>query len=336
MNNIIMAGLANSKTSLGEVFRRYIECFSDFSKPDIFDLTSFTHDKELFYEYYKQYNGPINHNIKYFHLTFNLYKNIKINTKPIINNTKKIGYFVWESNELYKEDSKVFDDFDEIWTASNYCKDVFSQYINSNKIRIIPHPIPEKKETYEKFKNFTILIIANISSNIDRKNIEGNLYVANILKQKYKNIKIIFKTLTASDKERTLLKNITYNQDLDIIDAYYSSKEMRELISKCHVVLSLHRSEGFGLTLAEAQSMDTIPVATNYSGNTDFMKDSDHLINYKLIDISNSYFKGQWADPDVDDAVSKLENIIKGNIKPQTIHKSLTYKNVTETIMNNI
>jgi glycosyltransferase involved in cell wall biosynthesis len=334
---IIMAGLANSKTSLGEIFRRYINCFKVFSNPDVFDLTSFTNNKELYYHYYDQYHGPVDHDVKYFHTTTNLYRCIKKSTTPTTKKegVKKIGYFVWESSELHDQDADVLKDFDEIWTASNYCKDIFSQYVNSDNIKVIPHPIPIPEKLPKKYKNFTILIMGNISSNIDRKNISDSIKVAKLIKEKYKNVNIIFKTFTASDDERILLKHIIGNSNIKVIDEYYSSEKIQNLLARCHVLLSLHRSEGFGLTLAEALACNTIPLATGYSGNTDFMKDVDLLVDYKLVDVSVPYFKGQWAEPDKDDAFNKLENIIHNyHDKKVVLPKELTFDDVNITIKN--
>lgn len=311
VKKIIMAGFANNKMSHGEVFRRYIDCFNYFSKPDIFDLQPFLQNDEFLIEKYPQYKGPQNHDIKYFHTTFNVYKGIKQKTNhiPRNKNVKKIGYFVWESSELYKEDQNVIKDFDEIWTASAYCKNIFSQYIDESQIKIIPHPINIPNNNIKKFKKFTILIIGNISSSLDRKNIHANIKVANLLKNKYKDIDIVFKTFSGSDKERHILKTITKNLPIKIIDEYYSSQDIQTLISKSHVILSLHCSEGFGLTLAEALVSDTIPISTGYSGNLDFILNKNLLVNYKMSDTNIDYYKGEWGSPDIDDAFEKLEFI---------------------------
>lgn len=307
-----MVGLANNKISHSEVFRRYIDCFKYFSKPDIFDLQSFVEGEEFKLDIYPQYKGPMNHTIKYFHSTFKIYNAIKQQTKyiPRNPNTKKIGYFVCESSELNSREYNTLKDFDEIWTASNYCRDVFSQYIDKSVIKVIPHPVSFPEKQIKKYKKFTILIIGNISSNIKRKNLINTIRVANLLKQKYKDINIIFKTIAGSSEERDILKNIVGNSPITVIDRYYSSDEVQNLIGKCHMVLSLHCSEGFGLTLAEALTVDTIPVATGYSGNLDFMLDSNLLIEYRLVDTKMEEFKGKWAIADVDDAFDKSEFII--------------------------
>jgi len=322
---IILAGLANNKTSLGEVFRRYVECFKMFSTPDVFDLQMHRPPTEMTVDIYPPFQGVIDHDIKYIHTTFSNYNKLKAKTIKIlpIKHQKKIGYFVWESSEMHEKDIQVFEDFDEIWTASNYCKDIFSQYTDNDKIKVVPHPIPVPEKLPKKYTNFTILIIGNISSNMDRKNIRSNLEVAKIIKQKYKNVNIIFKTFTTSNYERDLLKQIVGNSKIKVIDEYYTSKKVHDLIGKCHVLLSLHRSEGFGLTLAEAMAVNTIPIATGYSGNIDFMKDLDFLVDYKLVDVNVPFFKGQWAEPDMDDAISKIEKQICTPTEKKDLSKHL-------------
>lgn len=315
-DRIILAGLANNKTSLGEVFRRYIECFKHFSNPDIYDIGQFTTNPEVKIDFYISYNGVIDHNIKYIHSTFHLYNELISKTRrkktccyqPTKN--KKIGYFVWESSELPPEYIGVLSDFDEIWTASEFCQNVFSQYINSENIKIINHPIPFPLIKYEKYKKMTILIIGNISSDLNRKNILKSIQVANIIKEKNPEIDIILKTFTISPEERTLVENIKKDYDLRVINEYYTSFQLQELIAKSHIILSMHRSEGFGLCLAEGIPFGTIPLATGYSGNLDFMRDTRLLIDYKLVDTKHPYFKGQWAEPSLDDAIDKLTHII--------------------------
>ena len=86
-------------------------------------------------------------------------------------------------------------------------------------------------------------------------------------------------------------------------------------VSDCYV--SLHRSEGFGLTMAEAMLYGKPVVATGYSGNVDFMSDADsYLVPYRIITIKEThgpYRAGyHWADPDVDSAADMMRSI-EGN-----------------------
>jgi glycosyltransferase involved in cell wall biosynthesis len=95
-----------------------------------------------------------------------------------------------------------------------------------------------------------------------------------------------------------------------VIDEYYSSTQTQELMAKCHVLLSLHKSEGFGLTLAESLAVKTPVVCTGYSGNTDFVKNKSFLVDYTLRPTHHNHFKGEWAKPNIDSAVYKLQTII--------------------------
>jgi len=59
---------------------------------------------------------------------------------------------------------------------------------------------------------------------------------------------------------------------------------MAGLVASADVVLSLHRAEGFGLLLAEAMLHEVPVVATNWSGNVDFMSAEDSgLVGYRLV-----------------------------------------------------
>ena len=52
------------------------------------------------------------------------------------------------------------------------------------------------------------------------------------------------------------------------------------MIAGCDCYVSLHRSEGLGLTMAEAMSFGKPVIATAYSGNLDFMTDTALLVPY--------------------------------------------------------
>ena len=79
----------------------------------------------------------------------------------------------------------------------------------------------------------------------------------------------------------------------------------------CYV--SLHRSEGLGLTMAEAMSCGTPVIATGYSGNLDFMPEgSALLVDHDVVDIGPGSFypaTGHWAEPDLDHAAALLRTV---------------------------
>ena len=63
-----------------------------------------------------------------------------------------------------------------------------------------------------------------------------------------------------------------------------TAKHVNALIAACDCYVSLHRSEGFGLTLAEAMALGKPVIATGYSANLDFMNVSNSLlVRYELV-----------------------------------------------------
>lgn len=114
---------------------------------------------------------------------------------------------------------------------------------------------------------------------------------------------------------KALQETIHNDKRIHIIDQSLTNEEMKGLINVCDVYVSLHRSEGFGMGMAEAMKMGKAVIATNYSGNTDFTnKDTACVVDYKLIDIKPGeyvhYEKGQvWADPYVEHAASHMQKL---------------------------
>ena len=68
------------------------------------------------------------------------------------------------------------------------------------------------------------------------------------------------------------------HRNIHIIDRDFSRSEMGQLQSACDAYLSPHRSEGFGLNLAECMAHGKPVVATGFSGNLDFMTEENSFL----------------------------------------------------------
>ena len=93
---------------------------------------------------------------------------------------------------------------------------------------------------------------------------------------------------------------------------------MNRLMNASDIYISLHKSEGFGLTLMESILLNKPTLTTNYSGNIDFCKKEwSELVEYKMIDVEaeSNYSrkfetkKASWAMVDINDASKKLNDI---------------------------
>ena len=103
--------------------------------------------------------------------------------------------------------------------------------------------------------------------------------------------------------------------NIRVLNDGMSTADNHALTAAADIVLSLHRSEGFGLVPAEAMLLGRPVIATGWSGNMDFMdRDSAVLIDAKMIpavDPRGIYqVRGAvWADPDHGQAVQALRRL---------------------------
>ena len=95
-----------------------------------------------------------------------------------------------------------------------------------------------------------------------------------------------------------------------------SRQEIYDLESVCDSYISLHRSEGFGLGLAESMYLGKPVIGTNWSGNVDFMDATNSCpVDYQLVRVAQDhgpYKRGQiWAEPDVDHAAWYMQKLVE-------------------------
>lgn len=87
------------------------------------------------------------------------------------------------------------------------------------------------------------------------------------------------------------------------------------LTAAADIVLSLHRSEGFGLVPAEAMFLGKPVIATGWSGNLEFMDThSAALVGYRLIPAHDPRQVYEvpgavWAEADLTDAAAQLRRL---------------------------
>jgi glycosyltransferase involved in cell wall biosynthesis len=89
---------------------------------------------------------------------------------------------------------------------------------------------------------------------------------------------------------------------------------MLSLIRQTDCYVSLHRSEGFGLGMAEAMAFGKPVIGTDYSGNTDFLSDRTGFpVPYTLRPVQHGEYifsDGQsWADPDEAAATDAMRQV---------------------------
>jgi glycosyltransferase involved in cell wall biosynthesis len=108
-----------------------------------------------------------------------------------------------------------------------------------------------------------------------------------------------------------ILAQCVHDDRIVLIDQVYSAEQMTLLQAACDAFVSLHRSEGYGLNIAESMALGKIAIATGFSGNLDFMTpDNSILVPYNMRRLAKGdYLQGDgqwWAEPDHSAAVEAL------------------------------
>ena len=112
--------------------------------------------------------------------------------------------------------------------------------------------------------------------------------------------------------------------NLLVLDGCVSADERDSFLAACDCYVSLHRSEGFGLTMSEAMALGKPVVATGYSGNLEFMNaGNSHLVPYRLVTVPPGWWAhapgAEWAEPDVEAAGRLMRDVYEhGEEAPQT------------------
>ncbi|GAA3957805.1 hypothetical protein GCM10022278_15390 [Allohahella marinimesophila] len=113
------------------------------------------------------------------------------------------------------------------------------------------------------------------------------------------------------------------------INESLTPKDQFKLLSSSDVFISLHRSEGYGLVIAEALALGKPVVATKYSGADDFKDHPQfHGVSYRLVPVagdpvySTAAESDEWADPDLEEATNFLKTLYGS--RPTTSNKTVS------------
>ena len=340
-----ISGISTSGKQLSKVLNYYAEDLRTYDVPNLInnklnqDLPEFANVNK------KAMNLDSNKNIFVFNgdQMQNLFHHIMKGRNKSIN----IGYWAWELETLHEDWLPGFDYIDEIWAVSKFCSNTFNKYTDKD-VSVVPIAISsdliktnnavQSMSLLDFFKTDKsyILTIIDFRSCVIRKNLMDTLKLFESYKLSEQGdlllvVKVINCTSISQITDLIKIHAPSYSDQIKIISESLRLEDFNLLIKNCKALISLHRSEGFGISLAVAMLMGTPVIATGYSGNLEFMNDDNSfLVDYDLIKIDKEAFpiyqiKGAtWAQPNLINAQELLLKIIHD--------KKMTTKRVTNAI----
>jgi glycosyltransferase involved in cell wall biosynthesis len=236
-----------------------------------------------------------------------------------------IGVWAWELEDFPQDYGSVFDSLDEVWTISEFAR-VAIQGQTKKPVYVLPMPITRFEsasisKSHSLFQPGTLgpyfLILFDFQSSMDRKNPLAAIEAFKKAFNEDDKVNLVIKTLNGNlwpAQQASLYSAAKDSPNILIFDQYLDRKEVLGLITGALAYVSLHRSEGYGLTLAESMELGTPVIATGYSGNMDFMNESNSmLVEFDFVDVhdtSGAYkIQSRWAQPRIDSAAKHMRRI---------------------------
>jgi len=231
----------------------------------------------------------------------------------------RIGFWAYELPVLPASWAIAAAFFHELWVPSVFVAEAARAAGVAIPVRVMPHPValavasPIKKPAEA---GFTVLAMGDLNSSWARKNLIGSIDIfRRAFPHAQSSRRLIVKIQSAGTNDRfekAAREAIAGRTDISLVSERMSDRDIERLIAGCDVFLSPHRSEGFGLVIAEALLAGVPALATGWSGNLDFMRDVPELsIRYSLAPVSDAggvykSWGAVWAEPDIADAAAKL------------------------------
>lgn len=234
----------------------------------------------------------------------------------------RIAYWYWEFNTIPDAWRVQAQRVDEVWAATEFVAKGLREKLSVPVRTLFPGvrlaPFDTRGRDYFGLPhNETLYLFTfHMMSIMERKNPLGLIRAFKQAFRPEEPAHLVLKTSFGDHhpKEMENLRKATEGLRVTIIDEVYSPNDVLALMEACDVYVSLHRSEGLGLTMAEAMLMGKPVVATGYSGNTEFMnEDNSLLVDYKLVKLGEPIppyeADYEWAQPSEDHAAQLLRRL---------------------------
>ncbi|WP_093178335.1 glycosyltransferase family 4 protein [Variovorax sp. YR266] len=236
--------------------------------------------------------------------------------------TYRIAYWYWEFDSIPDAWVESAKQVDEVWTATEFIARGLRERLSVPVrtlfpgVRLTPFEVRKRSDFGLDEGRYTFLFTFHMMSVMERKNPLGLIRAFRAAFREDEKVSLVLKTSFGDRHPAELqkLRDAAAGANITVIDQVFSPDEVLSLMNACDAYVSLHRSEGLGLTMAEAMLMGKPVIATNFSGNVDFMDDGNSLlVPYELVKLGKPIppydADLEWAEPSVEHAARLMRRL---------------------------
>jgi glycosyltransferase involved in cell wall biosynthesis len=247
-------------------------------------------------------------------------------------NVYRIAYWNWELESIPAEWVELAPLLDEIWSPTEFVAQAMRSRMPLPVFKIEPGVEIGQIESVTRESlgvpndHYVFLFMFDMYSEIERKNPLAVIRAFRAAFSPREKATLVIKTSRGKADREGLerLQKGARDSGVILIDQVVSRAKAYGFLEMCDCFVSLHRSEGFGLGLAEAMLLGKPAIATNYSGNLSFMNAGNSLlVDYQLTEIARSgpiYAKGSfWAEPSEAHAIERMREVFSDRDKAASL-----------------
>ena len=236
-----------------------------------------------------------------------------------------IGQWFWELEEAPHWFEPAFAHVDELWAPTRFIETMLRKHAPSRvQVKYVPLPVvtPQVDASIARKRfglddRYMFLFAFDFMSVMKRKNPLGLIEAFTKAFAEGEGPMLVIKAINGGKRllERNMLRDaVRKRSDIVLIDEYFTKVETSTLTSLADCYVSLHRSEGLGLTISEAITLGRPVIATGYSGNLDFLSDTNSFIvpgvRTKVGEGAEGYSpEAMWMEPNVTEAARYMRYV---------------------------
>ena len=250
---------------------------------------------------------------------------LRLGRRPL-RGRRVIGYWAWELDAVPASWRAGARFVHEVWTPSHFSAAAL-ETLAPGRVRVVAHPVAASPPQPSALTRadfglpdgaVVVLVSFSLASSFERKNPLAAIAAFRAAFGDRPDRILVLKVVHAGHAPADLARlraAVAGAANIRLEDRLLPQADSHALTRCADIVLSLHRSEGFGLVPAEAMLLGRPVIATDWSGTTDFLDATCGVpVGYRLIPARDprGVFEAPgavWAEADQAEAASALRRL---------------------------